>query len=504
MEVTYLFYFVTLLTITLPFILFGRRRSHLKLPRTIPDVLPIIGHLHLIVRWPSQPLHRTLAELSSTYGPILHLRFGSRPVLIISSPSAVEECLTTNDKIFANRPSLLSTKYLAFNNSMIAAAPYGPHWRNLRRIATTELLSTSRIVSLALIRADETQSLLHSLFSAAAIADNKWSRAEMKSRLKRLNFNSIMRMVDGEENNEDSFWRMIEEAFRLTSFSSVEDFLPWTSWFSLGGIKRRMMRLEKEMDERFQRMVDERRRRRVVVKEEVEKKTLIDVMLDLQQEEPERYSDLIIKGMLWALIAAGTDTTSVTVEWALSLLLNHPKALKKARDEIDFHVGHDRLITDLDLPHLPYLQNIIKETLRLYPAGPLLLPHHSSANCTVEGYHIASGTMLLINVYAIQRDPKLWKEAESFRPERFDEGEGAEGFKFFPFGSGRRRCPGEGMANRVLGLTLGALVQCFEWERVGEEMIDLSEGEGATLSKLVPLEVKYKPREAMANVLSQL
>ncbi|XP_020587330.1 isoflavone 3'-hydroxylase-like [Phalaenopsis equestris] len=447
MEATSLFYLITVLTITLLLILSSRRHSHLKLPPTIPGFLPIIGHLHLIARWPSQPLHRTLAVLSSTYGPILHLRFGSRLVLVVSSPSAAEECLTTNDRIFANRPLLLSGKYLGFNHSILGIAPYGPHSRNLRRIATVELLSTSRVASLALIRADETQSPLR-----------RHRRQQLESR-----------------RDEDK----IKE--------------------------RGMMRLGKETDERFQRMVYERRkRRRVVGKEEEEEKTLADVMLALQEEEPERYSDAIIKGMLWALIAAGTDTTSVTMEWALSLLLNHPNTLKKVRDEIDFHVGHDRLITDSDLPHLPYLQNIIKETLRLYPAGPLLLPHHSSANCTVEGRQIASGTMLIINVYAIQRDPKLWKEAESFRPERFDEEEVAEGFKFFPFGSGRRRCPGEGMANRVLGLTLGALVQCFEWERVGEEMIDLSEGEGLTLPKLVPLEVKYKPREAMVNVLSQL
>ncbi|PKU66412.1 isoflavone 2'-hydroxylase [Dendrobium catenatum] len=497
-----LYYFIALLTITLLVLLSGhrrRRRRHLNLPPTIPNSLPIIGHLHLIFRQPHQPLHRTLTSLSSTYGPILHLHFGSRPVLIVSSPSAAEECLTTNDIIFANRPLLLSAKYLGFNHSILGAAPYGPYWRNLRRIATIELLSTSRIVSLARIRAEETRSLLRSLFSTAAA--DRWNLAEMKTSIKNLSLNTMMRMVDGEKYYDERFWLMVEDAFKLSGSSSVEDFVPWITWFGVAATKRRMMRLGKELDERFQMMVDERRRRRRSV---VEEKTLVDVMLALQEEEPERYSDEIIKGMLWVLIAAGTESSSGTMEWALSLLLNHPKTLQKARDEIDFHVGRDRLITDSDLPHLHYLQNIIKETLRLYPAGPLLVPHYSSTDCTVEGYNIPGGTMLLINVYAIQRDPKLWKEAESFKPERFDEGEGSEGFQFFPFGSGRRKCPGEVMANRMMGMTLGALVQCFEWERVGEEMVDLSEGEGLTLPKLFPLEIKYKPREVMMNVLSQL
>lgn len=204
-----------------------------------------------------------------------------------------------------------------------------------------------------------------------------------------------------------------------------------------------------------------------------------------------------------ALVAAGTDTSAETMQWCWSLLLNHPEELIKARDEIDSLVGHHRLIDETDLPHLHHLQNIIKETMRLFPAGPLLLPHQSSSECTMEGYRIPSDTMLLINAYAMHRDPTLWSEPESFKPNRFDKGEG-EGYHFIPFGSGRRGCPGEVLANRIIGLALGSLLQCFEWQRIGEEMIDLAEGEGLSLNKLVPLEALYRPRETMINILSQL
>ncbi|KAK8936822.1 Cytochrome P450 81D1 [Platanthera zijinensis] len=209
--------------------------------------------------------------------------------------------------------------------------------------------------------------------------------------------------------------------------------------------------------------------------------------------------------MIWVLIAAGTDTSAGTMEWALSLLLNHPESQKKARDEIDRIVGHGRLISDADLPQLPYLQNIIKETLRLFPAGPLLAPHFSSKDCTVQGYRIPKGTMLLINAHAMNRDPLLWKEPESFMPERFKEEEEDGGGAFMPFGKGRRSCPGQAMALHVVGLALGSLIQCFEWERVDRgEMVDLTEGEGITLPKVIPLEALCKARPVMSGVLSQL
>jgi len=192
------------------------------------------------------------------------------------------------------------------------------------------------------------------------------------------------------------------------------------------------------------------------------------------------------------------------MEWALTLLLNHPETLNKVRIEIDTHVGSKRLITDADLPKLHYLQNVIKETLRLFPPGPLLLPHESSAECTVAGYDIPRGTMLLINAYAIHRDPNLWEDASSFKPERFEEVGAAKGFKMIPFGSGRRSCPAELMATRTMGLALGALVQCFEWKRIGEQQVDLAEGQGLSMPKVVPLEAFYKPCSVMIDVLSQL
>lgn len=187
----------------------------------------------------------------------------------------------------------------------------------------------------------------------------------------------------------------------------------------------------------------------------------------------------------------------------MSLLLNHPEVLEKAKAEIDDHVGKDRLVDEADLPKLKYLQSIISETLRLYPAAPMLVPHESSDDCTVAGFHIPRGTMLLVNAWAIHRDPLLWEDPESFKPKRF-EGVQAESWKLLPFGMGRRACPGSGLAQCVVGLALATLVQCFEWKRVSEEVVDLTEGKGLTMPKPEPLMARCEARDIFHKVLSEI
>ena len=141
-----------------------------------------------------------------------------------------------------------------------------------------------------------------------------------------------------------------------------------------------------------------------------------------------------------------------------------------------------------DLSKLPYLQNIISETTRLYPIGPTLLPHLSSNECTIKGYDVPKNTMVFVNAWAIHRDPQLWDDADKFKPERFEGDQVQVGYKykFMPFGLGRRACPGMGLANRVVGFALGSMIQCFEWKRVNDEEIDMTEGTGLSMPKAEP------------------
>lgn len=196
---------------------------------------------------------------------------------------------------------------------------------------------------------------------------------------------------------------------------------------------------------------------------------------------------------------AGSDTTSTTMTWILAILLNNTNALKRAREEINHHIGKKRRVESSDIKNLVYLQAIMKETLRLYPPGPLLVPHEATKDCYIQGYNVPKGTRVFANVWKLHRDPSIWLEAEKFSPERFineKNGELYEGhnFEYLPFGLGRRACPGSMFATQVCLITLARLIHGFYLEVPMGEDVDMREGLGITLPKLTPLNVILTPR----------
>ncbi|WCJ35515.1 Cytochrome P450 81Q32 [Euphorbia peplus] len=474
-----------------------------KLPPSPGISLPIIGHLYLF----KKPLHRTFARLSIKYGPILYLNLGSRPVILISSPEAAEECFTKNDILFANRPKLLAGKHLGYDYTTLVWASYGDHWRNLRRIASLELLSSHRLQLFSNIRLEEVRSMVHALFRHADTREFEFFGVEMKTMFFELTLNVIMRMIAGKRyygektdgvDEESRFKEIIRETFELSG-ATFADFVPGLKGFGMNKIEKRLAELQRKRDRFMQELIDEHK------KGELEKssKSMINVLIELQKQEPEYYSDEIIRGLMLVMLSAGSDTSAGTMEWAFSLLLNNPETLLKSKQEIDKNIGPNKLIEESDLPNLPYLQGIINETLRMHPPAPLIPPHESSQECTVGGYTVPRGTMLMVNVFAIQNDPKLWEEPTKFRPERHLEAQ-RDGYVMLPFGTGRRGCPGEGLALRIVGLALGSFIQCFEWKRVGDEMVNMEEGSGLTSPRAHPLVALCSPRPALLNLLSQL
>ncbi|XP_072951987.1 cytochrome P450 81Q32-like [Typha angustifolia] len=484
---------------------FANNSRKKKLPPS-PPALPFIGHLYLF----KIPLHHTLARISARYGPIVFLRFGSRPVLVVNSRAVAEECFTTHDVAFANRVHFPSQKHTTFGYANIGTANYGSHWRNARRIATVDVLSTHRLLSSSDSRKEEIRHLATGLFlnweKITGAHGSTFAKVELKSRLFELSLNVIMRMMTGKryygEEGEGSdgarrFKEVVEEFFARAGASSLSDFFPTQGFFR--GVNKEMKRLSAAINEFSQRLIDEQKRENKNSQGERKKKTMIDHLLALQETDPDTYSDQAIKSICMSLLVAGTETTSNAVEWAMSLLLNNPHILTKVATEIETCVGDERLIDESDFSNLPYLHCILKETLRLYPGAPLLLPHESRDDLVLNNYNIPHGTMLLVNAYSIHRDPAMWDEPEKFKPERFEE-KGKEKH-MIAFGNGRRKCPGEGLAIREVKIVLGTLLQCFEWRRVRDEAVDLGEGSGLSLPKVVPLEAMYKPRETMVRVL---
>ncbi|CAL5383806.1 unnamed protein product [Camellia sinensis] len=460
-----------------------------------PLSLPIIGHLHLL----KTPLHLSLKTLSDRHGPLLSLRFGCRPTVVVSSPSTAEQFFTHhNDIAFANRPKSLASKHLGYNGTAIGFIPYGDLWRNLRRVTTIQIFSSTSLHHSSAVRIEEIRFIAGKMFRASG---GETQKVNLKSVFYELVMNVTMRMVAGKRWSPAA----ADGVFGQSLIMDICDYIPILRWVGFNGFEKRLVNLQRKRDGFLQDLIDEVRQNKINNSSTKQRKTIIEALLSLQEIETEYYTDDIIKGIVLLMFTAGTHTSWLTMEWAVSLLLNHPEALQKVRTEIDNQVGPGQLLEDSDLSKLPYLHCIINETLRLFPVAPLLLPHFSSEDCVADGFNIPRGTTLLVNAWAIHRDPNSWDEPTRFKPERFEGVEGGrEGFKFIPFGVGRRACPGAALAIRVIGLALGTLIQCFEWERVEPELVDLSGGSGAMLPKAKPLEAMYRPRPSMTSHLSQL
>lgn len=192
------------------------------------------------------------------------------------------------------------------------------------------------------------------------------------------------------------------------------------------------------------------------------------------------------------LFVAGTDTTASTFQWAMAELLRNPEVLAKARAELIQVIGRGNHVQESDISRLPYLQAILKETFRLHPVVPLLLPRKvaESSDIEIAGFTIPKGAQVLVNVWAIGRDPTVWDEPEAFRPQRFLGTETetdfrGRSFELIPFGGGRRICPGLPLAVRMLHLMLGTLILSFEWRL--EEDVDMEDKFGITLEMANPL-----------------
>ncbi|CAI9115895.1 OLC1v1016908C1 [Oldenlandia corymbosa var. corymbosa] len=479
-----------------------------------PNGLPIIGHLHLI----KKELYEDLASLSSKYGPVFSLKFGCRSFVVVSSPSAIEDCFAKNDIILANRPRIMAADRFSYNYVTIGVAPYGHLWRVLRRLAVVESLSNHSLQKSSAIREEEIQMILRSIFR---VSQNGTQKVDLNYWISVYTLNIVTRMATGrcsikeqDVGNELGKTR-IEESKKMFGSGitlTMCDFFPILRWIGFKGMEKGMISLHKNRDAFLQSLVDEVRQEKKsgfsgMHKEE--KEALLKTLLSHQEAEPDFLSDDIIKSIILIMFTAGRETSILTIEWALSLLLSHPKEMQKLRTEIDNVVGHERFLEESDLPKLPYLRCVINETMRLYPAAPLLLPHYASQDCKIQGYDIPEGTIVLANAWGVHRDPKLWEEPEKFTPERFEAkilGEKDEiNFKFLPFGIGRRACPGANLGIRNVSLAVGALVQCFYLAKVADEDEDMEASfkNRITLLKAKPLEAMSSPRPELIQLLSQ-
>ncbi|KEH29137.1 cytochrome P450 family 71 protein [Medicago truncatula] len=461
--------FLLVLCLIFPLLFFFLKRSRNINARHPPGPrgLPIIGNLHQL---DNSILYLQLSKLSKIYGPIFSLKLGLRPAIVVSSDKIAKEIFKNNDHVFSNRPMLYGQQRLSYNGSEIVFSQYSDFWRDIRKICVIHIFSAKRVSYYSSIRKFEVKQMIKNIsnHAASSIVTN------LSEILTSLSSTIICRIAFGRSyedegtNKRSKFHGMLHEFEAMLTALFISDYIPFTGWIDkLSGLRARLERNFKEMDEFYQEVIDEHLDPNR--QHEDDEEVIVDVLLQLKKERlfPIDLTFDHIKGVLMNMLVAATGTTSATAVWAMTALIKNPRVMKKVQQEIRNSRVKKEFIDEDDIRNLSYLKAVIKETLRLYLPAPLLAPRETTEKCTINGFQIPAKAIVFVNAWAIHTDSNVWKNPEEFYPERFLESSlnfHGQDFELIPFGAGRRICPGMSMAVASLELILSNLLYSFDWE----------------------------------------
>lgn len=489
-----LLYIVLLSVITSFFYKLTRPRRGNSIPS--PPKLPIIGNLHQLGSLP----HCSLHALSQKYGQIILLRFGCVPTLLLSSADTAHEVMKVHDLAFSGRaPSSIADRLL-YNSQDVAFATYGDYWRKMRQICVLHLLSLKRVQSFGNIRTEEVSLMVEKIQAGPqpvnlsemilALTNDITSRVAFGRKYSCSTIGSRARAV-------------LADFLSLLGEFSVGDFIPWLSWLdTVSGLDARLRSVFRQLDAFTEEVMEDHVQNRERQKDgQVDTADIVDVLMSLAKDDTDGISLTKdnIKAIILDMYAGGTHTTFSALEWTMAELIRQPKIMKRVQDEVRGVLGLKQSIQEDHLVEMNYMKAVIKESLRLHPPVPLLIPRESMKDIELMGYHIPSGTRMMINAWSIGRDPKSWERPEEFLPDRFMGSSvdfRGQHFQFVPFGAGRRGCPGSGFAMSVVELVLVKLLLHFDWElpdgKEGESL-DMSETSGITCHMKYGLVLIAKP-----------
>ncbi|CAO2186564.1 unnamed protein product [Urochloa humidicola] len=408
------------------------------------------------------------------------LRLGAVTNLVVSSPRAAQAILRTHDHVFASRPTSTVFDALLYGSpSDIAFAPYGEHWRQARKLVTAHLFTVKKVNAYRHARKQEV-SLVMSKIREAAEASTAVDMSEMMNAFAN---DIVSRAVSGKffraEGRNKLFRELVDTNSVLFGGFSLEEYFPGVAnslgflirWFPRN---RQARHTHKRWDDLLEAIIRDHETRNSSMHrrsdQAAESRDFTDVLLSVQHDYGITRDH--IKAILIDMFGAGTDTSSLVLGSAMAELMRNPRHMTKLQGEVRTHTPEGQeMVDEENLASMAYLKAVVKETLRLHQPAPLLLPHLSMADCVVEGYSIPSGTRVIINSWAISRDPESWEKPEEFMPERFMDGGSAadidfkgNNFEFLPFGAGRRICPGLNFGLATVEIMLANLIYCFDWQ----------------------------------------
>nr|AHG06398.1 cinnamic acid 4-hydroxylase [Albuca bracteata] len=449
--------------------------------------------------------HRNLTALARKFGEVLLLRMGQRNLVVVSSPSLARDVLHTHGVEFGSRTRNVVFDIFTGEGQDMVFTVYGEHWRKMRRIMTVPFFTNKVVGQYRFGWEDEAGRVVDDVRSHPKAASEG---IVLRRRLQLMMYNNMYRIMFDRrfESEDDPLFVKLKalngERSRLAqSFEyNYGDFIPILRPFLRG-----YLRLCKQVkDRRLQLFKDyflEERKKLASTKaaDNASLKCAIDHILDAEKKGEINEDNVLY--IVENINVAAIETTLWSIEWGIAELVNHPKVQQKLRNELDTVLGPGVQITEPDMHRLPYLQAVIKETLRLRMAIPLLVPHMNLHEAKLGGYDIPAESKILVNAWWLANNPEHWKNPEEFRPERFLEEEAkveANGndFKYIPFGVGRRSCPGIILALPILGITIGRLVQNFELlPPPGQDKLDTTEKGGQfSLHILKHSTIVAKPR----------
>ncbi|XP_045833199.1 cytochrome P450 76T24-like [Trifolium pratense] len=422
----------------------------------------------------------------------MSVKIGTIKTVVISSPKIAKEALHKNDQALSNRLVPESVQALSHDKYSIIFMPISPKWKTLRKICATKIFSSQQLDSTQALRLKKLKELVVYLHENC----RKGKAIDIGEVAFTISLNSIsstlfsIDLASFTSNSSQKFRDVISSMLIDASKPNIADYYPVLRRIDPQGAQRRMKNYYQKLLTLFESIIKDRSNR---MKDfTMEGSDVLDSILDIIQKENPELTLHEVLHLFLDLFVAGTDTTSATVEWAMTELLQNPNKLTKLRNELQQVINKDEDPKDLDINKLPYLQAVVKETLRLHPPAPILV-HKSISDVDLCGFRVPKDTQVLVNVWSMGRDSSIWTDPNVFLPERFLEcGEvfRGEDFGFIPFGAGRRMCPGVPFAHRVVHTMLATLLYHFDWKLPDGEKIedmDMTEKFGITLHKVKPL-----------------
>ncbi|GMH09461.1 hypothetical protein Nepgr_011302 [Nepenthes gracilis] len=450
-----------------------------------PLPFPIVGN---IFKLGSKP-HKSLAELAKAYGPVLALKLGYVSTIVISSIPMAKEVLQKHDASFSNRTVVDASTVLDHHQSSVVFLSPSTKWRNMWRVCNSYVFAISQLDASRELRRRKVQQLISHIDHCCKVGTTMNIGQETFDTTLNI-LSNIFFSVDLANPRSDSgreFKEIVWDMMVVNGTPNIADFFPLLKIIDPQRIRYRAKILAQKVITLFNTMIDERLQLRKQTGS-LESNDVLDVLLSINQENSKELELSVIPHLLLDLFAAGTETTSSTIEWVMTELLRNPNELKRAQLELEEVLGKNNPMEEEDIGRLPYLQAIIKETLRLHPPLPFLVPRKVITDVEFCGYIIPKNARILVNVWAMGRDPNIWEKADLFDPKRFLGSHinfKGNDFELIPFGTGRRICPGLQLASRMLHLIVGSLIHSFNWKLDGlvPEKIDMDEKFAFTLQK---------------------